>query len=175
MIVPLHSTLVWPHPEYWGQCWAPQFIKDMKVLECIQSTATNLGKGLKALPSEEHLRTFGSHSLKKRRLSPYCSLQLSKVRKQAGDVDVFPISSEKMHGNGSKWHQRRCSLNWTQESISLKRQWNTLPREVPEACQCLWGIWIKPLMLALAFSQPWSGWAVGSLDITSKWNILFYS
>lgn len=108
VIVPLYSASVWPHLECWVQCWAPQFITDMKVLECIQSTATKPGKGLEALSSEEQLRTLRCHSLKQRRLSPYCSLQLPKVRKQEGDADV---SSGKMHGNGSEWHQRRCRLN----------------------------------------------------------------
>lgn len=64
VLVPLYSAFVWPHLECWVQCWAPQFIKDRKVLGCIQSRAAKLGKGLEAMSSKERLRTLGCCSLK---------------------------------------------------------------------------------------------------------------
>jgi len=44
--VPLCTALVQPHREHWVQLVVPQHTKDIRLLECVQGRATEMGKGL---------------------------------------------------------------------------------------------------------------------------------
>ena len=129
---------------------------------------------------EEQLRIWGSSGLEKRRLRSDRIALCSFLRGQA-EREVL-VSSPWYPVIGHVQMVQGCirgDLDWTLGSVSLPRGWSNTGTgflegwSMPQACQCLRGIWTMPLITcfnfwsALNYLGSWTRW---SLYIPSNWN-----
>ncbi|KAK4818523.1 LOW QUALITY PROTEIN: hypothetical protein QYF61_014359 [Mycteria americana] len=122
----------------------------MKVLKSVT--------GLEEMSYEEQPRTLGLSSLEKRRLRGDLIALYSFLRRGSGEggAELFSlVSSNRTHGSGSKPHQGRFRPDFRKHFFTERvvKHRDSFPGRwsMPQACQCLRGIWTMPLRTRFNF------------------------
>ena len=117
--------------------WSPRYRRDIDLLECIQSRATEVIQGMEHRSYNDRLRELGLFSLEKRKLqgdliTAFQYLKGSYIKE--GDRLFNRVCADRTRRNSLRLKEGRFSLEVRKTSFTgrVVRHWNRLPRDVED-------------------------------------------